>query len=89
MLREQAMSTNFIAYLTDTLFFLNSKIDAFTGGHAATYVLPWNDSTLSPLADFARPAAATAPTAAVRKFLLLMFMSIASLICRMDSLDHK
>lgn len=34
MLREQAMSTNFIAYLTDTLFFLNSKIDAFTGGTA-------------------------------------------------------
>lgn len=34
MLREQAMSMNFISYLTDTLYYLNAKIDAFTGGTA-------------------------------------------------------
>lgn len=43
MLREQAMSMNFIAYLTDKLYYLNAKIDAFTGGTAesrlATYLL--------------------------------------------------
>lgn len=34
MLREEAMSMNFITYLTDTLYYLNAKIDAFTGGTA-------------------------------------------------------
>lgn len=34
MLREQAMSMNFITYLTNTLYYLNAKIDAFTGGTA-------------------------------------------------------
>lgn len=43
MLREQAMSMNFITYLTDALYYLNAKIDAFTGGTAesrlASYLL--------------------------------------------------
>lgn len=43
MLREQAMSMNFISYLTEQLYYLNAKIDAFTGGTAesrlATYLL--------------------------------------------------
>ena len=43
MLREQAMSMNFITYLTDALYYLNAKIDAFTGGTAesrlANYLL--------------------------------------------------
>lgn len=43
MLREQAMAMNFISYLTDKLYYLNAKIDAFTGGTAesrlATYLL--------------------------------------------------
>lgn len=34
MLREQTMSINFITYLTDKLYYLNEKIDAFTGGTA-------------------------------------------------------
>ncbi len=34
MLREQAMSMNFITYLTDRIYFLHGKIDAFTGGTA-------------------------------------------------------
>lgn len=34
MLREQAMTLNFVSYLTETLYYLNAKIDAFTGGTA-------------------------------------------------------
>lgn len=43
LMKEQAMATNLISYLSDSLYYLNSRIDAFTGGNAenrlATYLL--------------------------------------------------
>lgn len=43
MVREQALATNFISYLSDKVYYLNSRIDSFTGGSAesrlATYLI--------------------------------------------------
>ncbi len=34
LMQDQAFATNLIAYLSDSLYYLNSRIDAFTGGSA-------------------------------------------------------
>ena len=34
MLQDQAMAINYISYLSDRLYYVNSRIDAFTGGSA-------------------------------------------------------
>ncbi len=34
MIQDQALATNFISYLSDRIYYLNSRIDSFTGGSA-------------------------------------------------------
>ncbi len=34
MIQDQALATNFISYLSDKIYYLNSRIDSFTGGSA-------------------------------------------------------